>query len=93
MKFLSILLICFSLSGCSWLLKKPDATITEKVVNIDPRALKPCEDLIPLPTTPAFDSVLAVTVANAELYYDCRLKQDNSIKLLKEFANIKDKKP
>jgi hypothetical protein len=91
MKFLYILAICIGLTGCGLFPKKPDAVITEKVVRIDPEALKPCADLITVPLA-EFETVLAVTIANAELYVDCRNKQNNSIKLLKEFANQKDSK-
>lgn len=91
MKRLYILAIIFALFGCASVTKKPDAILAEKVVYIDPRALISCQDLA-VPEDPlSFDSLLASSIANAELYLDCRNKQDNSIKLLKEFANLKDK--
>ncbi len=91
MKLLYILAISFALTGCAINAKKPDAILTEKVVYIDPRVLISCSDLI-VPEEPVtFDSLLTSSIANAELYLDCRIKQENSIKLLKEFANIKEK--
>lgn len=90
MKYILILALIIGLAGCETLSKKPDAIITEKVVHIDPRALIPCQPL-QIVTEPTFEAVIATTVTNAEIYLDCRNKQDTSIKLLKEFANIKDK--
>lgn len=91
-RLITILIICFSLSGCALWNSKPDAVITENVVHVDPRVLQPCSDLI-LAAGASLEDVLSASVSNAELYLDCRRKQDASIKLIKEFANIKDKKP
>lgn len=86
MKYLLILLL---LAGCSFG-KPPGATITDNKVYLDPKVLIPCQDLV-MPNEPiTFDSLLATSVANAELYLDCRLKQEISIKLLKEFAGHKE---
>jgi hypothetical protein len=90
MKSVLVLLLLLGLYGCAEVPKKPDAIIPEKVVRIDPRALIPCQELT-LITENSFDAVLASSIANAEIYLDCRNKQNASIKLLKEFANIKDK--
>jgi hypothetical protein len=64
--------------------------ISEKVIRVDPRVLIPCNDLTTA-SEPTFEAVLQSAVDNAEIYFDCRNKQNASIKLLKEFANIKDK--
>ena len=91
MKLFYILAISIALTGCGLFTKKPDAILSEKVVYIDPRALISCSDLI-IPDEPvSFDSLLTSSIANAELYLDCRTRQENSIKLLKEFANLKEK--
>lgn len=90
MKYLWVFLISMGLLGCAAKPLKPDAIITEKIVHVDPRALIPCKDLT-LVDEPTFEAVLLSSIANAEIYLDCRNKQDISIKLLKEFANIKDK--
>jgi hypothetical protein len=92
MKYLWILLLSFSLLGCGSLAKKPDAIISEKIIHIDPRALIPCSDLTTIPDNDkSFETLIDSVVRNAEIYLDCRNKQNTSIKLLKEFANIKDK--
>lgn len=88
MKFLYILAVCIGLSGCASWWKKPDAIISEKVVDVHPSVLLPCDDLI-LPSGNDFNSILEVSILNAEIYFNCRNKQDISIKLIKEFANIK----
>lgn len=85
-EFIAILAICIGLTGCGSFFKKPDAIITEKVVRIDPEAMKPCADLVSI-TSPDYDTILLVSIQNAERYLDCRTRQDNSIKLLKQFAN------
>jgi hypothetical protein len=90
MKTLWILLIAIGLAGCATKSTLPDAIVSEKVVRVDPRALIPCIDLTKA-SEPTFESLLQSAIDNAEIYLDCRNKQDASIKLLKEFANVKDK--
>jgi len=85
MKYLLILLV---LAGCTWPVK-PDATITERTVHVDARALQPCAPLLPLPENATFEELLSTAFSNMELYSDCKGKQDTSIKLLKQFSNIK----
>jgi uncharacterized protein YcfL len=89
-KLIYIFLISLILSGCSsWFVKNPENIITEKTVRIDPRSLELCKDLI-IPEHPVtFESLLNSSIHNAELYFDCRTRQEDSVKLLKEFANIK----
>lgn len=83
-----VAILAISLSAC---VTKPVTPIKiDTPVNIDQRALMPCSDLV-VPALPlTFDSLLASAVSNAELYLDCRNKQDLSIKLLKQFANKKE---
>lgn len=87
-KYISILALVL-LSGCSLFPTKRDVIITDREVRINPAALSPCAELVLLPKEVNFDTVLSVSVANAELYLDCKKKQDNSIILLKQFANSK----
>lgn len=92
MKYLWVLLVSIGLLGCSGIPKKPDAIISEKIIHIDPRVLIPCKDLTTIPDNDkSFEALIDSAVRNAEIYLDCRNKQNDSIKLLKEFANIKDK--
>jgi hypothetical protein len=90
MKILWILLIAIGLAGCATKSTIPDVIISEKVIHVDPRALIPCKDLTTA-SEATFEAVLQSAIDNAEIYLDCRNKQNTSIKLLKEFANIKDK--
>ena len=85
-KLIVILSLCFMLSGCFETFCKNTAGITEKVVHIDPRVLEECSEL-PKLTNP--DQLLETNLLHMELYRACALKQKNSIKLLKEFANVK----
>lgn len=90
-KYLAILLIF--LTGCSLFPTNKDVIITDREVRINAAALSPCAELISFPEGGNFDTVLSVTVANTELYLDCKKKQENSIILLKQFANKKEIKP
>ena len=92
----AVICIVLSLSllqGCGFLQKKkPDATISEKVVYLDPKALEPCQPLLRLDLQgDSFEDLLVVSVKNMAIYADCSGKQDNSIKLLREFSNNKEK--
>lgn len=99
-KALLIMLLSISLlQGCALFQRKnPDAIITEKVVNIDPKALEPCSSLIKLDTispdedlSSALFKVLEVSTKNIEIASDCARKQDASIAILKKFANKENK--
>lgn len=84
------ILVCLALlSGCTWGLK-PDAIITEKVVHVDARALEPCANLTTLNESASFEELMNVTFTNFQVYSECKAKQDNSIKLLKQFSNYKE---
>jgi hypothetical protein len=86
---LASIFICVHLSGCVWNAKPDIPVITPKVVHIDARAYERCEPLRPLSNP---DELLQISLANMEIYSQCVRKQDNSIKLLKEFANYKEPK-
>lgn len=86
-----IMLVCTLLfSGCSHFQQKPDVVITEKTVKVDPRILESC---LPLATidvaNPQYYDILNNIEENVKIYADCATKQENSIKVIKEFANIK----
>ncbi len=87
-RLLISLMLCFSLSGC-WITFGTPAgpTITDKIVKIDPSALERCLPQKPL-TDP--DQLLEISLANMDIYAQCVNKQDNSIKLLKQFSNYKE---
>lgn len=89
MKILVAILLSLSLSGCSWF-TKPDATVPEKVVKLDARVLEPCADLNAIPENASFEDLMNTTFANFQVYSECKAKQDNSIKLLKQFSNYKE---
>jgi len=77
------------LSGCSLFQQKPPILV-DRVVRIDPRALESCSDLLKLSPQASFEELLEVSINNMGLYNDCKLKQDNSIKLIKELSNTKE---
>lgn len=95
--FLISVLLLSMLQGCGlWSsFQKPDAIITEKTVQLDPKVFEPCTGLIPLPPTfsvDPFGDILSNVQANADAYAACAKKQDDSIILLKKFSNIKEPK-
>lgn len=87
-RLISMLVFCL-LTACATV---PDAIVPppEKVVKIDPSALKRCQRLLELPINATYEEFLVTSIKNFELAADCARKQDLSIKLLKEFANIKE---
>lgn len=84
-----ILVAMIFLSGCSLFPTKKDVIITDREVRVNPAALVPCAELVSLPKDVNFETVLSVSIANAEIYLDCKRKQDISITLLKQFSNTK----
>lgn len=93
---ISVLLVSL-LQGCAFdsYFCQRDATVPEKTVKLDPKVLEPCTGLIPLPatfSTDPFGDILANVQANADAYAVCSKKQDDSIVLLKKFANTKESK-
>lgn len=85
-----VFLLALVLSAC---VSKPITPIKiDTPINLDPRVFIPCNDLI-VPESPlTFDSLLASSITNAELYLDCRNKQGVSIELLRQFSNKKEKR-
>ncbi len=91
MKTAIVLLVLF-LSGCGAVQKLvcTDVAPPTKEVHIDPRYFERCKPLQTIPKeNPTFEKILLNTTDNAIIYAECRSKQDDSIKLLKEFSNVK----
>ena len=85
MKYLLLVLV---LVGCA---TAPLPTIVppSKVVHIAPSVLESCTLLDENPLVSTFEDVLVLYSELATAYGVCADKQSNSIKLLKEFGNIK----
>jgi len=83
------LLLVLLLAGCA---STPTAILPppDKTVKLDPRMLELCEFVNKLPEKASFEDVLSITITNLELYASCANKQKNSVKILKEFANMKE---
>lgn len=83
------------LTGCAFLdfFKKPEppAVVTPKVILIDSANLKECD---PLPRienpTPSQEELDAQKFVWIEKYGVCANRQHNSIRVIKELANIKE---
>ncbi len=83
----TLLLLAVLLSSCASVPDdEPVIADPTREVNIDPKALQACKPLQPLGAA-TFESLLETHKENTIIYYDCKAKQDTSIKLLKEFAN------
>jgi hypothetical protein len=87
-----ILIICVLLSACGTFSKKPEplpvipgSTVP---VRIDSYLLQECE---PAMEAPDQDSFAVVAVENLKIFAACRKKQSDSIKVIKELANIEVK--
>jgi hypothetical protein len=92
MKVALITLLLVILSGCGTVQKLicEDTSPPEKEVKLDPRMLEECRPLEYLPKEEVtFERVLVNVTDNAILYAECRAKQRDSVKLLKEFSNTK----
>ena len=82
--------LCFPfLTGCAFLDYFRDPVITERVVKVPIEALQSCALL----EKTVLNTVDEALIENIELYKNytiCARKQDDSIKLIKKFANIKE---
>ena len=89
---LSLILCCLALTACGSVPTAPEVSIAkpQEKIHLDPRVLEPCKKLIELPEKATFEDLLTVSLQNMGLYIDCKNRQDISIKLLKEAANIKE---
>lgn len=82
-----ITLILVLLSACASPKYENVIPPPERVIHIDPRMLELCQPVLKL-TTELNEEVF---IHNLEIYADCANKQKNSVILLKEFSNYKDK--
>lgn len=90
MKKLLLIILFLTLIGCDRFCKTP--IISEKSVHIDSQILEQCKDLPLISSQADWDEILTNHKDIVELYYECRQKQYNSTKVIKEFANIKETK-
>lgn len=91
MKLIPILILSIFLSGCG-IFQKPKQEVvinTPSVVHIDTETLVPCPLLKEDVLVSNFDDALVQYGDLATLYGICANKQKISIKLLKQFGNIK----
>ena len=87
MKIIYALVLVFILTGCSIFRKHTEPTvIAPQTVNFDSEVLVPCKGLDPKVQTGTFEDIYADLVTS---YVICANKQSTSIKLLKQFGNIK----
>jgi hypothetical protein len=88
-KIIPILILSIFLVACACT-KTPDIPgITPKVVNIDTTALEQCPTLNEDIQVSTFDQFILVYGDLATQYGKCANKQASSVKLLKQFGNIK----
>ena len=89
MKFIPIIFLSILLTGCPWPIKPEPAIELAKPVKIEKAALELCnllqEDIVLV----TFPDLLVAYSDIATKYAECAGKQKNSVKLLKEFGNIK----
>lgn len=90
MKIIPVLLLAIFLQGCTAPRKRiPTIVEPTKVVQLAPESIQPCELLKEDVVIKGFDEALVVYSDLANAYGVCAKKQLNSIRLLKEFGNIK----
>jgi hypothetical protein len=86
---LSIILSTFLLFGCATV--ELDEPVVEliKPMQFDKEVLELCPALDDKVITPTFENVQAAYADTANKYAICANKQYNSVKIIKEFGNIK----
>lgn len=86
---LSIILSTFLLFGCStFKIKEPVVELT-KPMQFDRELLELCPALDDKVMAPTFENVQTAYADTANKYAVCANKQYNSVKIIKEFGNIK----
>ena len=92
MKFIPIIVLSIFLQGCALFEKKCEEPNIppEKVVHIDSAALEACPKLKEDLQLSSFDQFILAYGDLATNYASCANKQAGSIKLLKQFGNIKE---
>lgn len=89
MKIILSIILSIFLTSCSWPTKPEPVIEPAKVVKIDKAALLSCDLLKEDVILATFPDILVAYSDIATKYADCANKQNSSIKLLKEFGNIK----
>lgn len=90
-KLISIIVLALPLIvGCDTFPKKNSPNvITEQTVKVDPKLLQPCEEL-KVSQSKDPNEILIEDIEIIKLYGVCRNKQADSIKAIKQLANIKE---
>lgn len=87
MRLISIILLALFLQGCNTI---PEIAIpADKPVNISKEALEPCSLLKENLAISSFEDAIVAYGDLSTAYGTCANKQFTSIKLLKQFGNIK----
>ena len=87
-----ILLVLLILAGCATTPDPLPMPEPNKIIFLDREYFTECGDLLLLDTTKySFEYILENVSDNAAIYRDCRLRQHNSILMLKKLTNTKDK--
>lgn len=86
MKIILSLILSLFLFGCA---HKEIIVPPDRVVEIDPKLLQPCELLNEEVSITSFNEILSEYATLSTKYGICANKQSSSIKLLKEFGNTK----
>jgi hypothetical protein len=94
MKFIPVFLITLLLQGCALLdfFRKPPPPVippAAKTVNLDSASLLLCDKLQEAVEVKSFEDIVAVYGELATQYAVCANRQATSVRLLKEFGNIK----
>lgn len=87
-----VIILCFTLlSGCALFekTKNSEAVVTDSAVQVDPKALVPCPKL-PNNVVTLTEEIMYENIELYKQYALCARKQDDSIRIIKRFANIKD---
>lgn len=95
MKIIPILLITLLLQGCAFLdfFRKPNPPpvipAEAKTVNLDSASLTLCDKLKEAVEVKSFEDIVAVYGELTTQYVVCANRQATSVRLLKQFGNIK----
>ena len=90
MKYIPLIILSMFLSGCAHF--ENSKVIPDAVVKVSPAVLELCANLNENITVNTFDDAILAYADLSTMYGVCANKQVVSVKLLKQFANIGDKK-
>jgi len=89
-KLIPIIILAIFLQGCGLFKKVPDPSIPpDKVVQVDKAALEQCSLLNENLVISTFEDAVIAYGDLSTMYGTCAGKQAVSVKLLKQFSNIK----